>query len=143
MPVCTAPRQSLPSVSARLLHPYAWLQYLIQDLFFTTVLAALMGYTEPRTRLSAQRPLSRVMSMPLLVSTLLQLLVVVAFQLLALWLLTRQPGYVPTVGPTDLRLAQAPENTVTYLMVRRLVGGPGRGVAAISWVSSVRLLLPA
>ena len=46
------------------------------------------------------------MSLPLAVSTVLQLGVVVAFQLLALLLLSRQPGYVATVGTPDLTMAQ-------------------------------------
>mmetsp|Transcript_29272 Transcript_29272/g.64753 ORF Transcript_29272/g.64753 Transcript_29272/m.64753 type:complete len:705 (-) Transcript_29272:814-2928(-) len=91
-------------------------QFLIQDLFFTTVLAAFMGFTEPRSKLSRQKPMDRVMSLPLLVSTVLQLVVVVVFQLLSLWLLSRQAGYEPTLGPPDLRLAMAPENTTTYLV---------------------------
>ena len=59
-----------------------------------------------RHTLSRQKPLNRVMSLPLAVSTVLQLGVVVAFQLLALLLLSRQPGYVATVGTPDLTMAQ-------------------------------------
>ena len=78
---------------------------------------ALMGACVPQTgshpvlapsrrTLSRQKPLNRVMSLPLAVSTVLQLGVVVAFQLLALLLLSRQPGYVATVGTPDLTMAQ-------------------------------------
>ncbi|GFR50064.1 hypothetical protein Agub_g12206, partial [Astrephomene gubernaculifera] len=91
-------------------------QYLIEDLFFTTVLAALMGFTEPRSKLSRSRPLSRVMSLPLLVSTVAQCGVVVAFQLAALALLRAQPGYVRTRGGPELHDTVAPENTVTYIV---------------------------
>lgn len=73
-------------------------QYLIQDLFFTTVLAALMGYTAPRKELAGEKPPVRVMTVPLMTSTVLQLVVVVVFQLLALYTLSRQPDYVATIG---------------------------------------------
>ena len=69
-----------------------------------------------RRTLSKQKPLNRVMSLPLAVSTVLQLGVVVAFQLLALLMLSRQPGYVATVGTPDLTMAQA----------RGTLGGRGR-----------------
>ncbi len=43
---------SLQAFETNLMYTYALnlgnYQYLIQDLFFTTVLAALMGFTEPR-----------------------------------------------------------------------------------------------
>ena len=61
----------------------------------------------PRRRhLSKVKPLNRVMSLPLAVSTLLQLGVIVAFQMLALVMLRRQPGYIATVGTPDLSMAQ-------------------------------------
>lgn len=59
-----------------------------------------------RRTLSPGRPLKRVMSAPLMASTLLQLVVVVGGQLAGLGLLGRQPGYSPSRGTTDLRLAQ-------------------------------------
>ncbi|KAG2500541.1 hypothetical protein HYH03_001317 [Edaphochlamys debaryana] len=91
-------------------------QYLIEDLFFTTVLAALMGFTEPRKQLSRSRPLQRVMSAPLLLSTLAQCVVVVVFQLAGLWLLQAQAGYVRFMGDKELHATVAPENSATYMV---------------------------
>lgn len=50
-----------------------------------------------RTKLSREKPLSRVLSAPLVVSTLAQLVVVVLFQLLVLMVLRQQAGYVRTM----------------------------------------------
>ncbi|GIL93414.1 hypothetical protein Vretifemale_20808 [Volvox reticuliferus] len=91
-------------------------QYLIEDLFFTTVLAALMGMTAPRSGLSRRRPLPRVMSPPLMLSTVAQCGVVVIFQLASLWMLQAQPGYTRFRGDRDLHDTVAPENTVTYIV---------------------------
>ncbi|GLI67792.1 hypothetical protein VaNZ11_012078 [Volvox africanus] len=91
-------------------------QYLIEDLFFTTVLAALMGMTAPRSGLSRRRPLSRVMSPPLMLSTVAQCGVVVVFQLASLWMLKAQPGYIRFRGDRDLHNTVAPENTATYVV---------------------------
>ncbi|KAG2425624.1 hypothetical protein HYH02_014997 [Chlamydomonas schloesseri] len=91
-------------------------QYLIEDLFFTTVLAALMGFTEPRNKLSRSRPLTRVMSPPLMISTVLQCVVIVVFQLLSLKLLQSQPTYVRFRGGPELHDTVAPENTTTYIV---------------------------
>ncbi|GIL56505.1 hypothetical protein Vafri_11862 [Volvox africanus] len=91
-------------------------QYLIEDLFFTTVLAALMGMTAPRSGLSRRRPLPRVMSPPLMLSTVAQCGVVVVFQLASLWMLKAQPGYIRFRGDRDLHDTVAPENTVTYVV---------------------------
>lgn len=51
-----------------------------QDLFYTTVLAALMGYTRPCKTLARAKPVGRVLSPPLMISLLLQLAVVIVFQ---------------------------------------------------------------
>jgi cation-transporting ATPase 13A2 len=51
-----------------------------QDLFYITILAALMGYTHPVPTLARSRPPPRVLSLQLLTSTVLQIGVVVAFQ---------------------------------------------------------------
>ncbi|GLC61164.1 hypothetical protein PLESTB_001725200 [Pleodorina starrii] len=116
-------------------------QYLIQDLFFTTVLAALMGATEPRSKLSRSRPLSRVLSAPLMLSTLAQCGVVVVFQLASLWLLQAQPGYEKTMGGAELEDVQAPENTVTYIValaqyvVLALVFNKGRPHRSSIWTN--------
>ncbi|EFJ40236.1 hypothetical protein VOLCADRAFT_108270 [Volvox carteri f. nagariensis] len=91
-------------------------QYLIEDLFFTTVLAALMGMTAPRSKLSRRRPLQRVMSLPLMLSTVAQCGVVVLFQLASLWMLQARPGYIAFKGGPDLHDTVAPENTVTYIV---------------------------
>jgi cation-transporting ATPase 13A3/4/5 len=72
-------------------------QFLIQDLFFSTVLAAFMGRTQPRSYLAREKPLDRVVCVPLMTSTFLQLIVVVLFQCMGLVLLQAQPGYTRTV----------------------------------------------
>eukprot|EP00878_Enallax_costatus_P028460 GHUV01030743.1.p1 GENE.GHUV01030743.1~~GHUV01030743.1.p1 ORF type:complete len:1032 (+),score=296.88 GHUV01030743.1:1466-4561(+) len=91
-------------------------QYLIQDLFYITILAALMGYTEPRKALARSKPVGRVLSLPLILSLCLQIAVVIVFQLVALGALHRIPWYTPTVGSPDLRTYIAPETTVIYLI---------------------------
>lgn len=53
---------------------------VLQDLFYITILAALMGYTEPRKTLARDKPVGRVLSLPLILSLLLQIAVVVVFQ---------------------------------------------------------------
>lgn len=54
----------------------------MQDLFYTTVLAALMGYTRPCKTLARAKPVNRVLSPPLLISLLLQLAVIIVFQVI-------------------------------------------------------------
>ena len=44
----------------------------------------------------------RVMSTPVLVSTCLQLVMVVVYQLAPLWMLRAQPGYVRTQGGKEV-----------------------------------------
>jgi len=91
--------------------------YMVQDLLFITVLAALMGRTRPRSDgLAAEKPPGRVVSAPLLVATVAQLAVVAAFQVAALLLLRASPGgYPPTRGTPDLKTIVAPETSVIYL----------------------------
>lgn len=54
-------------------------------------------------KLSRSKPLPRVMSAPLLLSTCLQLVVVIVFQRAALELLAAQPGYVRFRGDKGLQ----------------------------------------
>jgi hypothetical protein len=91
--------------------------YAVQDLLYITVLAALMGRTRPRAggALAPEKPPGRVVSRPLLVATLAQLLVVAAFQLGALFMLRASPGFAPTRGTPDLKTVVAPETTVLFL----------------------------
>lgn len=91
-------------------------QYLIQDLFYITILAALMGYTKPRKELARAKPVGRVLSLPLILSLLLQIAVVIVFQLIALRAMRRIPWYKSTIGTPDLRTYKAPETTVIYLI---------------------------
>lgn len=92
-------------------------EYLVQDLFFTTILASFMGLTHPRAHnLSKTRPLQRVMSLPLLTSIFLQITIVVVFQILSLLLLRLQPGYTRSKGSPELNIIMSPENTVTYII---------------------------
>lgn len=53
---------------------------LHQDLFYTTILAALMGYTKPCKSLARAKPVGRVLSPPLIIPLVLQLVVVIIFQ---------------------------------------------------------------
>lgn len=62
------------------LHKHCHTQSHAQDLFYITVLAALMGYTHPVPTLARARPPRRVLSLPLLTSTVMQIGVVVLFQ---------------------------------------------------------------
>jgi cation-transporting ATPase 13A2 len=55
-----------------------------------------------RNKLSRSRPLTRVMSPPLMISTVLQCVVIVVFQLLSLKLLQSQPTYVRFRGGPEL-----------------------------------------
>jgi cation-transporting ATPase 13A2 len=106
--------------STNLMYTYALnignYQYLVEDLFFTTISASLMGYTKPRSKLSSQRPFPRVLSWPLMMSTILQLLVVMVFQMAALAALHSQPGYVRTLGPPSIQQVVAAENTTIYII---------------------------
>ncbi len=106
--------------STNLMYTYALnfgnYQYLIEDLFYTTISASLMGYTRPRSKLSSQRPFPRVLSWPLMMSTVLQLLVVVVFQMAGLAALHSQPGYVRTLGPPSIQQVTSAENTTTYII---------------------------
>jgi cation-transporting ATPase 13A3/4/5 len=52
----------------------------LQDLFYITILAALMGYTKPRRELARAKPVGRVLSLPLVLSLLLQIAVIIVFQ---------------------------------------------------------------
>jgi cation-transporting ATPase 13A3/4/5 len=52
----------------------------LQDLFYITILAALMGYTKPRKELARAKPVGRVLSLPLVLSLLLQIAVIIVFQ---------------------------------------------------------------
>jgi cation-transporting ATPase 13A3/4/5 len=88
----------------------------VQDLFYITILAAFMGYTHPRQELSRQKPLGRVMSLPVLLSTTLQLAVIIVFQTASLRALYRVPWYTRSLGTPDLRTIVAPETTTIYLM---------------------------
>jgi hypothetical protein len=63
-------------------HPFC-----LQDLFYITILAALMGYTEPRKELARAKPVGRVLSLPLILSLLLQIAVIIVFQV-GCWLVT-------------------------------------------------------
>jgi hypothetical protein len=54
--------------------------FYLQDLFYITILAALMGWTHPVPTLARSRPPPRVLSLQLLTSTVLQIAVVVVFQ---------------------------------------------------------------
>lgn len=51
-----------------------------QDLFYTTILAALMGSTRPCASLARAKPPGRVLSPPLTVPLVMQLAVVIVFQ---------------------------------------------------------------
>jgi len=87
-----------------------------QDLFYITILAALMGYTHPVPTLARTRPPPRVLSLPLLTSTVLQIAVVVAFQLASLALL-RGVGKLPeSRGTPDLRQVLSAETSTLYLV---------------------------
>ena len=62
-----------------------------------------MGRTEPRPDISSKKPFSRVLCLPLVTSTLVQLTVVIAFQLWVLEQLRRQKGYTASLGAPDLK----------------------------------------
>jgi cation-transporting ATPase 13A3/4/5 len=93
-----------------------WLSASLQDLFYITILAALMGYTRPRQDLAKTKPMPRVLSLPLVLSLILQIAVLVVFQIAALQSLHRVPWYTRTRGTPDLRTYVAPETTVIYLL---------------------------
>ena len=75
-----------------------------------------MGYTKPAAALSRHKPLARVLSTPLLLSTVAQLKVVVLFQLIALAALAKRPGYERSHGRADITDVVAPENFVVYVL---------------------------
>ncbi len=52
----------------------------LQDLLYTTVLAAAMGLTEPAADLSNKRPQARLFALPVLLPVAAQLVVLACFQ---------------------------------------------------------------
>lgn len=56
------------------------LQYLLQDLLYTTVLASVMGFTHPAKRLSKTRPPARLMSLGIWLPVMLQFTTCALFQ---------------------------------------------------------------
>ncbi|KAK9810380.1 hypothetical protein WJX72_009770 [[Myrmecia] bisecta] len=93
-------------------------QYLIQDLFYTSVLAGLMALTAPRSALAPAAPrATRLMSPQLLLPVGLQLVGVLLFQGLGLAMLRKQAWYVKhEVEGRAFQTSYAPENTVIFLV---------------------------
>lgn len=53
---------------------------LLQDLFYTTVIASLMGFTHPTTKLGRERPPDRLMSLAIWLPVACQFLTCGVFQ---------------------------------------------------------------
>lgn len=68
-------------------------QYLYIDFFLTTVFAVFFGYTAAADTLVAQPPPTRVLTVGSLSSILLQLTIVLCFQMFAFEFVTFQPWY--------------------------------------------------
>ncbi|UYV64215.1 ATP13A3 [Cordylochernes scorpioides] len=76
------------------------MEFLYIDLFLITVFAAVFGRTEPHPSLSKRPPPSSLMTPTPLVSLLVQVVLVIGWQMAAVVLLWQQPWYEPH-GPTD------------------------------------------
>jgi hypothetical protein len=66
-------------------------QFLYIDLFITTSIAVLMGYTGPAARLVSERPMGSLTSASNIVPLVLQVFVTVAVQIATLYFLMKQP----------------------------------------------------
>ncbi|KAG1678904.1 hypothetical protein FOA52_003573 [Chlamydomonas sp. UWO 241] len=96
-------------------------QYLLQDMFHTTLLASLMGLTQPAKNLGPRRPPTQVLSAAVIVPVVGQLVVVTAFQIGALKALQAQSWYTPfdtSANPTlDVATSETrPENGVLFII---------------------------
>jgi len=76
-------------------------QYLIQDLFFTLVLGVVISMTPPTKTLSIELPPKRFLHPYLLSKLLVQIIIFMIFQLIALAALQRQPWYTETDAVND------------------------------------------
>ena len=86
--------------------------YLIQDLFYSLVLGIAVALTERADELSWQLPPKRFLVFWLLFKLVSQVVVFVAFQVFALYILTLQSWYVPYTFDTPLVDSYAYEATV-------------------------------
>lgn len=94
-----------------------------------------MGYTAPRTALSTEKPIGRVLSTPVLLSTGAQVAVVMMFQLIGLAALRSRPGYQRSEGSRDIQEVASPENFVVYTL------GLAQFMIVVRMYSNVDLML--
>jgi cation-transporting ATPase 13A2 len=87
-------------------------QYLIQDLFFTLVLGVVISMTPPTKTLSKELPPKRFLHPYLLAKLLVQIIIFMSFQLIALKALQNQPWYTPTHSKEPLTNTYSWEATV-------------------------------
>lgn len=96
--------------------PGPLLQYLIQDLLYTTVLASVMGFTHPARKLSKQRPPERLMSLGIWLPVILQFVTCALFQVRG------SSGDPSGIKPKCWQLAQhacaCAAHTLTLVMMR-------------------------
>ncbi|KAK9841669.1 hypothetical protein WJX74_009842 [Apatococcus lobatus] len=92
-------------------------QYLIQDLFFSTTLAACLGLAKPAAKLAIRRPPMRLLSPSVYLPLILQLALCALMQAFALGILSQESWYQRPDRRTAAFLeARSPENTVVFLV---------------------------
>lgn len=67
------------------------MQFLYVDLIITTTLAVVMGRSGPSKNLVSQRPISSLMSLANIIPLILQILLTIFMQYLALYILRHEP----------------------------------------------------
>jgi cation-transporting ATPase 13A2 len=77
------------------------MQFLYVDLFLISFFFVLFGRTHAHRRLARRPPPSSLIGLVPLLSMLFQLILIVGFQCAGVWLVQRQPWYVPHVSESD------------------------------------------
>ncbi|XP_075218287.1 polyamine-transporting ATPase 13A3-like isoform X2 [Lycorma delicatula] len=91
------------------------MEFLYIDLVVTTSLVMTMGKSGPSDTLIIQQPITSLISVNNILPLSLQILLVLIFQLLSLYILELQPWYIPVVpAKHDEEVVLCWENTVVY-----------------------------
>ncbi|KAG6448590.1 probable cation-transporting ATPase 13A3 [Manduca sexta] len=91
-------------------------QFLYIDLVLTTLLALSLGRAAPGPRLTPQSPPVSLVAAASLVPLALQVALVLAMQVLAIYLLYSQAWFTPVVGGPDVEQVLCWENTVIFII---------------------------
>ncbi|ESO89928.1 hypothetical protein LOTGIDRAFT_124151, partial [Lottia gigantea] len=107
-------------VSVLLLYSYGAnfsdFEFLYIDLVITTSIAILMGYTASYGQLVKQKPAGSLMKLSNLFSIIIQVLLVVAFQLGAFYYSKEQPWFVPAPKDGSSEHVLSWESTIIFIV---------------------------